>query len=55
VLPPEAAAYVDRTRTDPGMLHEGDAAVQAFARHGWIWGGTWQSLKDYQHFSPSGR
>ena len=22
---------------------------------GWIWGGRWQTLKDYQHFSPSGR
>ena len=55
VLPPEAAVYTDRTRTDPGLLHDGDAAVRAFERRGWIWGGTWQSLKDYQHFSPSGR
>ena len=41
--------------TEVGVIHDGDPAVQAFARQGWIWGGTWTSLKDYQHFSPSGR
>ena len=54
VLPPESAIYLDRNRTDPGLIHDGDAAVLAFDRQGWIWGGHWQTLKDYQHFSPSG-
>jgi poly-gamma-glutamate synthesis protein (capsule biosynthesis protein) len=55
VLPPEGAAYADRTIEAPGMIHDGDLVVQAFASHGWIWGGTWSSPKDYQHFSTSGR
>jgi hypothetical protein len=29
--------------------------VRAFAAIGWEWGGDWTSLKDYQHFSLSGR
>jgi hypothetical protein len=53
--PPEGAAYADRTRTDQGMIHAGDAVVQAFERQGWGWGGYWSSGQDYQHFSASGR
>lgn len=55
VDPPEGAPYADRSRTDPGMIHAGDAAVQAFAAQGWGWGGYWSSGQDYQHFSASGR
>jgi len=55
VLPPEAAPYTDRSRHDPGMIHGGDAVVRAFAARGWRWGGYWRSLKDYQHFSTTGR
>lgn len=55
VLPPEAAPYTDRSRKDPGMIHSDDAVVRAFAARGWSWGGYWSSLKDYQHFSTSGR
>jgi hypothetical protein len=55
VLPPEAAKYTDRSRNDKGMIHGDDAVVRAFAARGWKWGGYWKSLKDYQHFSTSGR
>ena len=55
VLPPQSAAFADRSRTDLGMIHRGDPAVAAFARQGWSWGGDWTTLKDYQHFSASGR
>lgn len=55
VLPPEGSRYADRTRDDPGMIHAGDSTVDAFSERGWIWGGTWSSPKDYQHFSTSGR
>lgn len=55
VLPPEAAPYTDRSRDDPGMIHAGDAVVRAFEARGWAWGGYWRSLKDYQHFSTTGR
>jgi hypothetical protein len=54
VLPPEGAAYVDRSRTARGMIHDGDVVVRAFAAVGWEWGGNFQSIKDYQHFSATG-
>ena len=47
--------YVDRARRRPGMASEGGALVRAFDRIGWGWGGRWTSVKDYQHFSASGR
>jgi hypothetical protein len=48
--PRNAAAYLDRGRTDPGLLHAGDPAVQVFIDAGWRWGGSWTSPIDYQHF-----
>ncbi len=53
--PPEAAAYADRSRREPGIFHEGDGGVDAMERAGWKWGGYWVTSKDYQHFSVSGR
>jgi len=55
VLPPAGAEYVDRSRTAPGMIHEDDAVVRAFRGVGWVWGGSWTSVRDYQHFSATGR
>jgi len=55
VLPPAGQAFVDRSLDAPGMIHAGDEVVLAFAARGWIWGGTWTSLKDYQHFSTTGK
>lgn len=55
VVPERASAYLDRTRTQPGIIHAGDVVVRAFAAIGWEWGGAWSSLKDYQHFSATGR
>ena len=48
--PKTAQAYLDRARTDPGILHTGDPAVRAFIDRGWIWGGGWHNPIDYQHF-----
>lgn len=48
--PKTAAEYLDRSRTDPGILHPGDPAVRAFTDRGWIWGGGWHDPIDYQHF-----
>ena len=47
--------YLDRSRRRPGMAYEGGAVVRAFDAVGWGWGGRWTSVKDYQHFSESGR
>ena len=55
VLPELASAYVDRDRRRPGMTRSGDAVTQAFDAIGWQWGGDWDSLKDWMHFSATGR
>lgn len=51
VSPPEAAAYVDRTREFPGKIDHDDLCYRLFTERGWSWGGDWQGDKDYQHFS----
>lgn len=48
--PATAGRYLDRTRDDLGLLHPGDAAVDAFTDRGWTWGGAWHDPVDYQHF-----
>ena len=48
--PKDAAPYLDRNRTDPAVLHVGDAAVRVFTDRGWRWGGDWRAPLDYQHF-----
>ena len=55
VLPPRGRSYLDRSNDRPGMVVRGDVVVRSFAAQGWEWGGDWSSLKDYQHFSASGR
>jgi hypothetical protein len=47
--------YLDRSRRRPGMAYEGGVLVRAFDGIGWGWGGRWAGVKDYQHFSHSGR
>jgi hypothetical protein len=47
--------FKDRSRRDPGVIHNGDQVVRAFAAIGWGWGGTWNGTRDYQHFSSNGR
>ncbi|MCW5206231.1 M15 family metallopeptidase [Desulfobulbus sp. F5] len=47
VVLPKGAKY------DPaaaGTLTKNHPIVRAFVRLGWTWGGSWISLKDYQHF-----
>ena len=48
--PATARRYLDRSRDDLGLLHSGDAAVEAFTGRGWRWGGNWRDPVDYQHF-----
>src|SRR3954453_19833346 len=51
--PPNGARFRDRSSRARGVIHAGGAAVRAFARAGWSWGGRW-TPPDYQHFSASG-
>jgi D-alanyl-D-alanine carboxypeptidase len=54
VLPELASAYLDRDLIRPGMIEENGPVVRAFASVGWEWGGNWETVKDYQHFSQNG-
>ena len=56
IAPPAGRRFaaVDRsagTHAPPGVIVAEGPVVDAFARIGWEWGGTWSSGKDYQHFS----
>jgi hypothetical protein len=55
VLRAATKPYRDRSQHRPGMIHPGDVVVRSFARIGWGWGGDWHTLKDYMHFSLTGR
>lgn len=55
VLPPAGADFLDRLDLRPGMVVADGPVVAAFSAIGWKWGGSWRSLKDYQHFSANGR
>jgi hypothetical protein len=46
--------YRDRSRSAPGMIHDGDFVVRTFEAIGWGWGGHWHSGQDYMHFSATG-
>lgn len=50
VEPATAGAYVDRTQDFPHKIDENDLCYKLFVERGFTWGGTWQSVKDYQHF-----
>ncbi len=50
-----AKPYIDRRRHRKGMILPGSVVVRSFERIGWEWGGNWHTLKDYMHFSLTGR
>ena len=53
VEPPAGEAYVERSPLRRGMVTREVRA--AFRTIGWVWGGSWTTRKDYQHFSSTGR
>ena len=55
VMDPRAKPFLDRTSNAAGLIHAGGGVTSAFAAIGWGWGGNFTSIKDYQHFSASGR
>ena len=50
VLPVTADAYADRTKNFLLKIDENDYAYKLFTEHGFTWGGSWNTVKDYQHF-----
>jgi hypothetical protein len=55
VAPEAGRAWVSRSIPTNEVIKANDGWVHTFERYGWKWGGYWTSLKDYQHFSKSGR
>lgn len=50
VFPDNATVYADRTKTFDHKIDQNDLAYRVFTKHGFIWGGGWINVKDYQHF-----
>lgn len=50
VEPATGAPYLDRTRDFDYKINRGDLCYQLFTEKGFVWGGDWTSVKDYQHF-----
>jgi len=50
IEPANSVDYVDRSQDFPHKIDESDLAYQLFTEHGFEWGGSWKSAKDYQHF-----
>lgn len=50
VFPDNATVYAERTKTFDHKIDQNDLAYRVFTKHGFIWGGGWINVKDYQHF-----
>ena len=50
ILPENATNYADRSKKFPYKIDEDDLCYKLFTEHGFVWGGNWNSCKDYQHF-----
>lgn len=53
VSPEAAVTYADRSMDFAYKIDENDLCYKLFIRHGFIWGGNWNSVKDYQHFQKT--
>ena len=50
VQPKNGKQYADRNKKFSYKIVKGDLCHRLFVQHGFIWGGSWKTLKDYQHF-----
>ena len=50
IAPSTATDYIDRTKNFAYKISDQDLAYKLFTKYGFIWGGNWNSIKDYQHF-----
>ena len=50
VEPATATKYVDRRKSFPYKIVKGDLLHRLFLQHGFKWGGSWRTMKDWQHF-----
>ncbi len=50
ISPDNAVPYADRSADFPYKIDKNDLCYRIFIEHGFNWGGSWNSSKDYQHF-----
>jgi len=51
IQPSTGKPYTDRSRKFPYKTQRrNDLCYRLFLKHGFRWGGSWRTLKDYQHF-----
>lgn len=50
ISPGGSETYADRSQSFAYKIDENDLCYKLFKEHGFIWGGNWNSCKDYQHF-----
>lgn len=55
VSPKEGKKYADRGIDCEYMIQKKDICVKIFEKYGFSWGGSWKSVKDYQHFEYTGK
>ena len=53
VSPAGSEAYADRSKPFAYKIDENDLCYKLFTERGFIWGGHWNSCKDYQHFQKN--
>ena len=53
ISPPGSEIYADRSKDFPYKIDENDLCYKLFHEHGFVWGGEWNSCKDYQHFQKT--
>ena len=50
IEPANAKPYADRSKSYRYKIEKGDLCYRLFIKHGFTWGGSWRTMKDYQHF-----
>ena len=50
ISPEKGKPYADRSKRFQYKIVEGDLCHRLFLEHRFKWGGSWQTMKDYQHF-----
>ncbi len=50
IQPQKGRKYANRKKKIPYKIDSSDLCYRLFKQHGFTWGGSWKSSKDYQHF-----
>jgi hypothetical protein len=53
VEPSQGKNYIQRNKSQPGIISHSSVVYQIFHSLGWQWGGDWHTIKDYQHFEKA--